>query len=51
MTNSIADSDIDSLFNSSNNNEIDIISISDIDSLLEVNNNIDNNILLFNNEV
>jgi hypothetical protein len=50
-TNSTADSDIASLFNSSNDNETDIISNSDMDSPLEINNDTDNNALLFDDEV
>jgi len=50
-TNSTADSNIASLFNSSDDDEIDIISNSDTDSLLKINDNINDNISLFDDEV
>jgi hypothetical protein len=49
--NSTIDTNTDSLFNSSNNNEIDITSSTNTDSLSEIDNDIDDNILLFDNEV
>jgi hypothetical protein len=48
---STADTDINSLFNSSDDDETDIISGANIDSPLEINEDSDDNALLFNNKV
>jgi hypothetical protein len=50
-TNSTADSDIASLFDSSDDSETDIISNSEIDSPLEINDDIDDDVSLFDDEV
>jgi hypothetical protein len=50
-TDSTADSDIARLFDSSDDDETDIISNSDTDSSLEINDDIDDNISLFDDEV
>lgn len=50
-TNSTADTNTDSLFDSSDNDETDITSGTNTDSPSEINDDLDNNILLFDDEV
>jgi len=48
---STIDADIDSLFDSSGDDETDIVSDADIDSLLEIDDDIDNNGSLFDDKI
>jgi len=47
----MTDTNTDSLFDSSDDDETDITSSADIDSSLEINDDLDDNILLFKDKV